>query len=55
MLLAGVPAIANFGAEFQAEFDAIYPELADAHGAILYPNFLAGLGDGRDLERASGR
>ena len=40
---------ANFGTDYQAAFDAIYPELAAAHGAILYPNFLAGLGDGRDL------
>lgn len=52
MLLAGLPAPANYGAEFQAAFDAIYPELAAEHGAILYPNFLGGLGAGRDLNAA---
>jgi acyl-CoA thioesterase-1 len=49
VLLAGVPAFSNYGPEFQAAFDAIYPELAAEHGAILYPNFLSGLGEGRDL------
>ncbi len=51
-LLAGLPAPANYGPEYQAAFDAMYPELAEAHGAALYPNFLAGLGDGRDLSAA---
>lgn len=49
VLLAGVPAMSNYGPEYQAAFDAMYPEVAAAHGAILYPNFLAGLGPGRDL------
>ncbi len=40
-LLAGVPAPANYGPEYRAALDAIYPELAAEHGAILYPNFLA--------------
>jgi acyl-CoA thioesterase-1 len=49
VLLAGLPAPANYGPEYQAAFDAMFPEIAAEHGAILYPNFLAGLGDGRDL------
>lgn len=49
VLLAGLPAPANYGAEYQAAFNAMFPELAAEHGAILYPNFLAGLGDGRVL------
>jgi acyl-CoA thioesterase-1 len=49
VLLAGLPAPANYGAEYQAAFDAMFPELAAEHGAILYPNFLAGLGEGRTL------
>lgn len=49
VLLAGLPAPANYGAEYQASFDAIFPDLAAEHDAILYPNFLAGLGAGRDL------
>ena len=52
VLLAGLPAPANYGAEYQAAFDAIYPELAAQHDAILYPNFLAGLGAGSDLNAA---
>lgn len=53
-LLAGVPAFSNYGPEFQASFDAIYPDLAAAHGAILYPNFLAGIGELSDLGTARG-
>lgn len=52
VLLAGLPAPSNYGPEYQAAFDAMYPELAEAHGAALYPNFLAGLGEGRDLSTA---
>ncbi len=43
VLLAGLPGPQNYGPEYKAEFDAIFPELAQQHGAILYPNFLAGL------------
>lgn len=49
VLLAGMPAPANFGPEYQAEFDAIFPELAEQYDTLLYPNFLAGLGPGTDL------
>lgn len=44
VLLAGIPAPGNYGPDYQARFDAIFPDLAAAHGAILYPNFLAGIG-----------
>ena len=36
----------------KASFDAIFPDLAARHGAILYENFLAGLGTGQDLSAA---
>lgn len=49
VLFAGIPAPGNYGAEYQAQFDAIFPELAEKHGATLFPNFLAGLGDRPDL------
>ena len=52
VLLAGIPAPGNYGPDYQARFDAIFPDLAAAHGAILYPNFLAGLGDRADLTAA---
>lgn len=40
-LLAGLPAPGNYGPEFQAAFEAMYPELAAAHGALLLPDLLA--------------
>lgn len=44
VLLAGVPAAGNYGPDYKAEFDAIFPDLAREYDAILYPNFFAGLG-----------
>ncbi len=43
-LIAGLPAPGNYGPDFKRDFDAIFPELAASRGAILYPDFLAGLG-----------
>jgi len=40
VLLMGMRAPPNMGAEFQAEFDALYSELASRHGAALVPFFL---------------
>ncbi len=40
ILLAGMRAAPNLGAEYDGEFDAIYPALASQYGAILYPFFL---------------
>lgn len=40
-MLVGLPAPGNYGPEFQQAFDAMYPELAKAHGAALYPDLLA--------------
>ena len=48
VLLAGLPAPGNYGATFKADFDAMYPDLADAYGVQLYPNFLAALTEGDD-------
>lgn len=45
VLLIGLPAPLNYGAEYKRDFDAIYPELAETYGALIEPNFLAGLGD----------
>lgn len=49
VLVAGMLAPPNYGAEYRAEFDAIYPELAEKYGAELYPFFLAGLGQADGL------
>jgi len=48
-LIAGLPGPANYGPEYQAEFEAIFADLAAAHGAILVPSFLAGITEGRDM------
>lgn len=42
VLLVGMKAPTNFGPDYKAEFDAIYPELAAKHGALLFPDFFAG-------------
>ncbi len=44
VLLAAVPAAGNYGPDYKAAFDGMYPVLAERYGATLYPNFLAGLG-----------
>ncbi len=49
VLLAGMLAPPNYGADYRAEFDAIYPELAQKYGVELYPFFLAGLGQADGL------
>lgn len=43
VLLIGMDAPANYGADYKAAFDAIYPELAETHGTLHHPNFLAAL------------
>jgi len=43
VLLAGMLAPQNLGADYAAEFDAIYPTLAAEFDALLYPFFLEGV------------
>lgn len=43
VLLVGLTAPGNYGPDYKAAFDAMYPDLAAEHGAALYPNFFAGL------------
>jgi acyl-CoA thioesterase I len=43
VLLAGMRAAPNLGADYQAAFDAIYPRLAAKYGVALYPFFLDGV------------
>lgn len=49
VLVAGIPAPANYPATYRQAYDAMFRDLAAAHGAIFYPSFLSGLGDGRSL------
>ena len=43
VLLAGMKAPRNWGDAYATEFDAIFPDLAQKHGALLYPFFLEGI------------
>jgi acyl-CoA thioesterase-1 len=43
VLLCGMLAAPNLGADFGRAFDAIYPELAAANDLLLYPFFLDGV------------
>ena len=49
VLVAGMLAPPNYGADYRAEFDGMYPDLAEKYGADLYPFFLAGLGQADGL------
>ncbi|MFQ5439115.1 MAG: arylesterase, partial [Paracoccaceae bacterium] len=48
VLLIGLEAPRNLGPDYKTAFDGIYPELAAAHGTLLFPSFLAPLREGRD-------
>jgi acyl-CoA thioesterase-1 len=54
VLLSGMAAPLNYGADYKAAFDAMYPELAAAHGALLDPFFLAGVTEDRSLWQEDG-
>lgn len=43
VLLVGLEATSNYGADYKAAFDAMYPELAAQYGALYADNFLGGL------------
>ena len=45
VLLVGMEAPGNYGPEFKAAFDAIYPELAAQYGALHAASFLGPLTD----------
>ncbi len=54
LLVAGMVAAPNLGPDFAVRFNAIYPELARAQGAMLYPFFLDGVAGQRVLNQADG-
>jgi acyl-CoA thioesterase-1 len=54
VLLAGMRAAPNLGPDYAARFDRIYPDLASAHGAMLYPFFLDGVAGQADLLQPDG-
>ena len=52
ILLIGLSAPGNFGADYQTAFDAIYPDLAAKYHAMLVANFFAPLTAGTDRAAA---
>lgn len=54
VLLAGMRAPPNLGPEYAAAFEPIFPDLARAHGVILYRFFLEGVAAQRHLNQGDG-
>ena len=44
VLVIGMQAPCNYGPEYKAAFDGMYPEIAATHGALYLDSFFAGLG-----------
>lgn len=53
-VLLGMVALGNWGREYEAQFNAIYPSLAAAHGVPLYPFFLDGVAQDPALNQPDG-
>lgn len=51
VLLVGMDAPGNYGADFKTAFEAIWPELAQEYDALYFANFFEGLGES-DLSAA---
>ncbi len=54
VLLCGMLAPPNYGSDYSARFNAIYPELAKSFGVPLYPFFLEGVAADARLNQADG-
>ena len=54
VLLCGMFAPPNYGADYSAKFNAIYPDLAKAFQVPLYPFFLEGVATDAKLNQADG-
>jgi len=54
VLVMGMRAPPNMGPEFEQEFNAIFPELAEKYGADLYPFYLEGVAANPDLNLNDG-
>jgi acyl-CoA thioesterase-1 len=54
VMLCGMLAPPNYGSDYAARFDAIYPDLAKSFGVPLYPFFLDGVAANAKLNQADG-
>ncbi|MDP4823414.1 MAG: arylesterase [Aestuariivirgaceae bacterium] len=54
VLLAGMRAPPNMGADYQARFDPIFPKLAAKHRVLFYPFFLENVAANPELNQSDG-
>jgi acyl-CoA thioesterase-1 len=54
VLLCGMLAPPNYGSDYSAQFNAIYPDLAKSFAVPLYPFFLEGVATDAKLNQADG-
>ena len=54
VLLCGMLAPPNYGSDYSARFNSIYPDLAKSSGVPLYPFFLDGVATDAKLTQADG-
>ncbi len=52
ILLVGISAPGNYGPAYKEAFDGMYPDLAETHGTLLYPNILGVLESMEDRQAA---
>ncbi|MEC3862702.1 arylesterase [Mesobacterium sp. TK19101] len=49
VLLVGMVAPSNYGPDYKAAFDALYPELAQTYGTVFFPSFFQGLTENGEM------
>ena len=54
VLLCGMRAAPNLGADYERAFNAIFPELASAHNVVFYPFYLDGVAADAKLNQRDG-
>lgn len=52
VLLVGMQATPNYGPDYKAEFDAMYPDLAAEYDTLYVDSFFAGLTEDGDMQAA---
>lgn len=55
VLLVGVPAGQNYGADYKERFDAIYPDLAGEYDTLHYESWFAGVMEASERQAAATR
>lgn len=55
VLLIGIRAPANYGPDYKAAFEAVFPDLAAEYDTLYHPDFLQAVSDGVSLQSALDR